>query len=108
MAKDLTEALRQLTEGGAGQTSRTDSTLPATRAAPAIPARVGSSGPKGVSGGSISSPLTETDYGARTYHDAKTITSTDGLLTWQVDPIHHIFFTDNNNSPIEIIYREPT
>ena len=51
MAKDLTEALRQLTEGGAGQTSRTDSTLPATRAAPAIPARVGSSGPKGVPAG---------------------------------------------------------
>jgi len=108
MAKDLTEALRQLTEGAAGQTSRTDSTLPATRAAPAIPPRVGSSGPKGVSGGAISSPLTETDYAARTYHAMKTITSTDGLITWQVDPIHHVFFKDNNNVPVEIIYKAPT
>ena len=107
MAKDLTEALRQLTEGGAGQTSRTDKTLPATRAAPAIPARTGSSGPKAGAGGTIASPLTETAYANRSYHSPKTITSTDGLLTWEVEPIHHIYFTDLNGSAVEMIYDTP-
>lgn len=107
MAKDLTEALRQLTEGGAGQTSRTDKTLPATRAAPAIPARSGSSGPTSGGSGSIASPLTETDYTDRSYHAPKTITSTDGLLTWEVEPIHHIYFTDLNGASVEIIYDTP-
>jgi hypothetical protein len=108
VAKDLTEALRQLTEGGAGQTSRVDKTLPASNAAPAIPARSGSSGPKSRSGGSIASPLTETAYASRTYHSPMTITSTDGLLTWEVDPIKKVFFTDASTNAVEIEYAAPT
>lgn len=108
MGKDLTEALRQMTEGGLGQTSRVDKVLPAASAAPAIPPRSGSSGPKaGASGGSIASPLTEIAYANRTYHSPKTITSTDGLITWQVDPIKDVFFNDANNSPVQVIYQSP-
>jgi hypothetical protein len=107
VAKDLTEAMRQLTEGGAGQTSRTNKTLPASNAAPAIPARSGSSGPKSSSSGSIASPLTETAYADRTYHAAKTISSTDGLLTWEVEPINKVYFTDLNGAPVEMIYQSP-
>lgn len=107
MAKDLTEALRQMTEGGVGQTSRVDKTLPAANEAPAIPARSGSSGPKAGKGGSIASPLTETAYADRTYHSPKTITSTDGLITWEVDPIKDVFFTDANGMPVQIVYKSP-
>ncbi len=109
MAKDLTEALRQLTEAGAGQTSRVDKTLPAAAAKPDIPARTGSSPPlaRG-SGGSIASPLSEADYTARNYWAAQTITSTDGLLTWEVEPIKKIFFTDANSNLVEFDYAEPT
>jgi len=109
MAKDLTAALARLTEEAAGTTTLSAKALPGAKTATEIPPRVGSASPKyATGGGGIASPLTETAYANRTYHAAKTITSTDGLLTWQVDPIHHIFFTDNNNSPVEIIYKEPT
>lgn len=109
MAKDLTEALRQMTEGGLGQTSRVDKVLPAASAAPVIPPRSGASGPKAGAGAgaAIASPLTEIAYANRTYHSPKTITSTDGLITWQVDPIKDVFFNDANNSPVQIIYKSP-
>lgn len=73
LTKDLTEALRALTESGAGQTSRRDTLLPAPEAKPSIPQRTGSSGPKygnGESGGT-----------GFTLHGEKTIESTDGLFT---------------------------
>jgi hypothetical protein len=110
MAKDLTEALRQLTEGGSGQTSRIDKTLPAARVAPTIPARTGSSPPLATksNAGSIASPLVETAYSGRNYWASKTITSTDGLITWQVEPIKKMFFTDANSNTVEIDYAEPT
>ena len=107
MAKDLTDALRLLTEGASGQTSRVDKTLPDSRVAPAIPARSGASGPKSVNSGSIASPLTETAHADRTYHAAQTITSTDGLLTWVVDPINEVSFTDASGAPVKIIYAAP-
>ncbi len=109
MAKDLTEALRLLTEGGAGQTSREEKTLPAARVAPAIPARSGSSPPlaRG-SSGSIASPLVETAYSGRNYWSSQIITSTDGMITWQIEPIKKMYFTDANSSTVEIDYAEPT
>lgn len=109
MSKDLTEALRQLTEDGAGQTSRVDKTLPPIAVKPDIPPRTGSSPPLGraSAGSSIASPLVETDYAARAYWASQTITSTDGLITWQVEPIKKVFFTDANSQPVEIDYAEP-
>lgn len=108
MAKDLTAALQAMTEDAAGQTSRVDKTLPAVKTATSIPARTGSSGPKSTGGGSIASPLTETAYASRTYHSPMTITSTDGLLTWEVDPIKQVFFTDATGNAVEIEYAAPT
>lgn len=109
MAKDLTEALRQLTEGGAGQTSRTDKTLPPAAIKSDILPRTGSSPPivKSYGGESIASPLTETAYADRTYHASKTITSSDGLITWVVDPIKEVSFKDANDASVKIIYKSP-
>lgn len=109
MANDLTEALRQLTEAGAGQTSRVDKTLPPVSVKPDIPARTGSSPPlANWTSGSIASPLVETGYANRVYWTSKTITSTDGLITWQVEPIKKVFFNDAHNQPVEIHYADPT
>jgi hypothetical protein len=71
MAKDLTEALRALTEQSGGLTSRVDKTLPAPRVPSAIPARSGASGP-------ISSA---TGGDAWELKGEKTWATTDGLFT---------------------------
>lgn len=71
MAKDLTEALRALTEAGAGQTSRRDTRLPDANARSNIPQRTGSSGPKYSSAAGDSWEL----------KGAKTMATSDGLFT---------------------------
>ncbi len=75
MAKDLTEALRALTESGAGQTSRANP--------PAIPQRVGTAGP-------IYAGATDLAF---SLDGEKTYTSSDGLFT--------IVFTDSIKTFIE-------
>jgi len=71
MAKDLTAALQALTEQAAGQTSRSDRTLPAARVPSAIPARTGASGP-------ISAVNNGDSFALK---GEKTIASSDGLFT---------------------------
>lgn len=72
MARDLTDALRALTEAGSGQTSRRDTRLPGSANPPEIPERTGTSGPK------FSAGAAGTGF---TLHGEKTIESTDGLFT---------------------------
>lgn len=72
MAKDLTAALHALTEQAQGQTTRLDKALPAVKPAPGIPARTGASGPVGTGSGGTGFTL----------GGEKTVTSTDGLLTF--------------------------
>lgn len=72
MAKDLTAALHALTVEAQGQTTRQNKVLPAVKEATEIPARTGASGP-------ISSPGAGTGF---TLGGDKTVTSTDGLLTF--------------------------
>lgn len=107
MAKDLTAALQAMTEDGAGQTSRVDKSLPAVKTATSIPERTGSALPK-KTGGGIASPLVETAFTDRHYWPVVSITSTDGLLTWEVDPIKKVFFNDALGNGVEIDYAQPT
>lgn len=109
MAKDLTDALHQLTEEAAGRTTRKDNSLPAGRGTNAIPDRVGSAKPvaKPSSGGGIASPLTETTYASRTYWANVTITSTDGFITLALAPIKRVNFTDANGNAVAIDYKSP-
>lgn len=71
MAKDLTEALRALTEAGAGQTSRRDTRLPDVTARPNIPQRTGSAGPK----------YAATSGDSWALKGEKTMATSDGLFT---------------------------
>ena len=106
MAKDLTEALRAMTESAQGQTTRVDKSLPAARPAPPIGERSGSSGPIiGLGAGrSITSPLTEEDIAAREYYTDGWTTS-DGLFT--LPAVKKIVFTDAVGSEVIFNFAEP-
>lgn len=82
MAKDLTEALRALTDKAtSGQTSRVDKALPVRANPPAITARSGSAGPlEGAANTGIASPLTETAFSDRKFYSGGWKTA-DGLFT---------------------------
>lgn len=62
----------------------------------------------GQTGGGIASPLTETDYATREWHDPKTLKSSDGLLTFQVRAIKKVRTTDADDVEVIMIYKEPT
>jgi hypothetical protein len=105
MAKDLTQALADLSEG-AGQTTRQDRTLPAGRAAPAIPSRVGVGRPKaGTTASGIASPLVETAYADRTWHAEATITSSDGIFSLKIKALKSVAFADANGQPVTIEFK---
>lgn len=108
MAKDLTAALQAMTDEANGQTSRIDKALPAAKTATSIPSRTGSAFPKKTGGGGIASPLVETAFTDRNYWPVVSMTSTDGLLTWEVDPIKKVFFNDAQGNGVEIDYAQPT
>jgi hypothetical protein len=105
MAKDLTEALRRLTEQAQGQTSRVDKTLPASPTATAIPARAGTGGPPQFKGSGIASPLVETAYSERTFHAATQYASTDGIFVIELLPVKTINFKDALESPVTIEFK---
>jgi hypothetical protein len=106
MAKDLTEALRRLTEQAQGQTSRVDKTLPASPTATAIPPRAGTGGPPRAKSG-IASPLVETSYASRTWHDSVSVTSSDGIFVILVKPVKTIDFKDPLQSDVQIEFKAP-
>lgn len=68
------------------------------------PANVPSTG----TGGGIASPLTEQSYAEREWYDARTLKSSDGLLTFQVQAIKRVRTTDADDVEVIMIYKEPT
>lgn len=103
MAKDLTDALRSLTEAS-GQTSRVDKALPARPNPPAIPARSGSAGPVATPGAGIASPLTETAFADREFY-ATGWKTTDGLFT--LPAIKKVIMTDAVGSVVVFNFAAP-
>lgn len=59
-------------------------------------------------GGGIASPLTEQSYAEREWYMAKTLKSSDGLLTFQVQAIKQVRTTDADDVEVIMIYKEPT
>lgn len=105
MARDLSEALRALTESGTGKSSRRDTRLPAAPEAPAIPARTGKAGPTQAPGaGGIASPLVETDFADREFY-ATGWTTADGLFT--LPAVKKIKFLDANSQEVVLEFKEP-
>lgn len=103
--KDLTEAVRALTEQGGGD--------------PAAPAAMKTRGAAGISRGSalpagegsvsgIASPLTETTYADRTFYGERAIRSSDGLWAMRIKPVKAIKLTDAAQRPVQINFADRT
>lgn len=103
MAKDITEALRSLTEAS-GQTSRVDKVLPARPSPPAIPERTGRAGPVATPGAGIASPLTETAFADREFY-ATGWKTTDSLFT--LPAIKKIKMLDANSQEVVFDFKSP-
>jgi len=103
-SKDLTEALRALTE----QANNRPSVQDAMNARGATGRSVASALlDGGGNGGGIASPLVETDYADRTFHADTTITSSDGLFTLKIKPVKSIKFKDSLNHDVVIEFKAP-
>ena len=55
----------------------------------------------------IASPLTEADYATREYWAEKTITSSDGLLSFRIKPIKKIIQADANAAEVVQLFADP-
>lgn len=108
MSKDLTEALRALTERPGG-TSRVDKALEPRAELPLIPARSGSSRPiAGATSGGIASPLVETAYSDRTWHSSSlVVASSDLLYHIELQPVKTIKFKDANSQEVVLEFKAP-
>lgn len=104
-SKDLSEALRALTERGQSADGAGPAAMKA-RGAAGI-SRVGAllGGDAATSG--IASPLVETAYADRTFHTNTTITSSDGLFTLIIKPVKTIKFKDAASRDVTIEFKAP-
>lgn len=90
-------------------------TLAPRDAATPLPAAVGSAKPRLAGSGAstqtgtagIASPLTEPDYGTRTWHTGVTITSTDGIWAQVFEDVATLDLLDANDQPVQIILDSP-
>lgn len=86
--------------------------LPPVEPRGGVPATTGRGTYTAPAGGSstagIASPLTETNYGDREYWAEKTITSSDGLLSFRLRPIKSISQTDANGAPVVQLFANPS
>ena len=105
-SKDLSEALRALTERGQSADGAGPAAMKA-RGAAGI-SRVGAllGGDAATSG--ISSQLVETASDDRTFHANQTITSSDGLFTLVIKPVKTIRFKDAAARDVTIEFKAPT
>ncbi|MFG5863630.1 hypothetical protein [Metapseudomonas sp. CR1201] len=59
-------------------------------------------------GGGIASPLTETSYYDRTHWAERTLLSSDGLLSFRVQPIKEITQRDANDAEVKQVFADPS
>ncbi|MBU1282888.1 MAG: hypothetical protein KJ989_07325 [Gammaproteobacteria bacterium] len=90
------------------RTVRTLRSVPAVGGVPALRGR-GSyvAPPPATGGGGIASPLTETNYALREFHDSRYFTTVDGIFVWQIDPPKKFVMEDANGATVEQIFAEP-
>lgn len=63
--------------------------------------------PASSSGGGIASPLTEQDYALREFHAPKYLSTSDGLITFEIRPVSKIVMTDANDIAHAFNYASP-
>lgn len=99
---DLQRAVRQL---GPAPTA----TAPAEpRQAAPIPASAGKAPNGSPAAGSGGGDLTEKDFNQRTYWPTRTLTSTDGVISWQFKPVKSVVMTDPSGKTVVLSFAEPT
>lgn len=106
MSKDLTEALRRLTEDAQAPAQPVEPMKNRSAAGAAKSAALNNNGKPGTGGG-IASPLTEVSFASRTYWADKNYTSTDGLITLVLKPIKRVSLLDANGESVLIDYKSP-
>lgn len=104
--KDLTDAVRALTEPAQGAAATAPPAMKARGAAGIARASALLGGESGNAG--IASPLVETAYAGRTFHADTTITSSDGLFTLIIKPVRTIMFRDAAARDVMIEFKAPT
>lgn len=106
--KDLTEALRALTEGQQGSDAAGPAAMKTRGAAGVERGSALLGGPESGSASGIASPLVETAYSDRTFHTTINVASTDGLFTLKIKPVKKIKFKDAAGRDVLIEYKAPT
>jgi len=103
MSKDLTDALRKLTE----KPKSAPNVVPRPRGAAPRVVAVGTppAAPAGGEGGGIASPLTET---ARTHYAERAVASTDGLFSVRITPIRSLTMLDADENIVVLNFLDPT
>lgn len=94
---------------------RRSKTLPTISPVGSLPAKVGTGtykAPAAASGGGIASPLVEGASGdgpslAREYYAGVTLTSSDGLISLDVEPLKKLTMRDANGSPVVMEFAQP-
>lgn len=89
------------------RTVRTLRSVPAVGGVPALRGRGSYVAPEAAVGGGIASPLTETNYALREFHDSRYFTTVDGIFVWQIDPPKKFVMEDANGATVEQIFAEP-
>lgn len=96
-----------------GARPRPSGTLDPIAAATPIPAQVGvgrqplAGGGAAAGGAGAAFPLTEENAATRTYHAAQLVTSTDGLVTFEVTPVASITMKDANGQEAKLFFANP-
>lgn len=63
-------------------------------------------GTQGTGGGTVG-PFTETDATTRTYHTARVLEATDGILTFEVEDLATMDFTDGLGTAFQMVCDAP-
>lgn len=61
----------------------------------------------GGEGGGIDGPLVELDPALREYHPPSLITSSDGLVEYQIQPLAKVTFRDAGGRTVELFFGDP-
>lgn len=87
---------------------RTLRTVPPVGAVPATRGRGTYVPPPATGGGGIASPLVEASYAEREWYAEKTITSSDGLLSFRMRGIKQLRMLDANDAEVLMQFAEPS
>jgi hypothetical protein len=108
-ADQLKDTIAQLAQAGTRPKRGKEPIPQATSAGPPIGSGrgVGIGADSQQSGSGIASPVTETAYEDREFFPEVGITSSDGLFVFYISRAKKVTMRDANNSPVQLVFKEP-